>query len=99
MTIFEKMVEFDIFYRDPKKCFSRVRVSLNDWRKIETIRDTRYKKEKFKFQKDNLALFRRKHGVAHEEESDKELENNSIFVFLHIFLRFPINCKLVFLFI
>ena len=22
MTIFEKMVEFDIFYRDPKKCFS-----------------------------------------------------------------------------
>ena len=22
MTIFEKMVEFDIFYRDPKKCLS-----------------------------------------------------------------------------
>ena len=75
MTIFEKMVEFDIFYRDPKKCFSPLRISLHDWRKIETIRDRRYKKEKLKVQQDNLALFRRKRGVAHEEESDKELEN------------------------
>ena len=50
-------------------------VSLLDWRKIETIRHTRYKKEKLKVQQDNLALFRRKHGVAHEEESDKELAN------------------------
>ena len=25
MTIFENMVEFDIFYRDPKKCFSPFR--------------------------------------------------------------------------
>ena len=75
MTIFEKMVEFDIFYRDLKKCFSRLRISLHDWRKIETIRDRRYKKEKLKVQQDNLALFRRKHGVAHEEESDKELKN------------------------
>ena len=75
MTIFEKMVEFDIFYRDPKKCFSPLRISLHDWRKIETIRDKRYKKEKLKVQQDNLALFRRKHGVALEEESDKELEN------------------------
>ena len=75
MTIFEKMVKFDIFYRDPKKCFSTLRISLHDWRKIETIRDTRYKKEKLKVRQDNLALFRRKHGVAHEEESDKQLES------------------------
>ena len=75
MTIFEKMVEFDIFYRDPKKCFNLSRVSPYDWRKIETIHDRRYKKEKLKVQQVNLALFRRKHGVAHEEESDKELEN------------------------
>ena len=41
MTIFEKMVEFDIFYRDPKKCFSPLRISLHGWHKIETIRDRR----------------------------------------------------------
>ena len=41
MTTFGKMVEFDIFYRDPKKCFSPLRISLHDWRKIETIRDRR----------------------------------------------------------
>ena len=75
MTIFEKMVEFDIFYRDPKKCFSPLRFSIYDWQKIETNRDRRYKKEKLKVQHDNLALLRRKYGVAHEEESDKELEN------------------------
>ena len=75
MTIFKKMVEFDIFYRDLKKCFSPLRISLHDWQKVETIRDRRYKKEILKVQQDNLALFRRKHGVAHEEESDKELEN------------------------
>ena len=34
-----------------------------------------YKKENLKVQEPNLALFRRKHDVAHEEESDKELEN------------------------
>ena len=39
MTIFEKIVEFDKFYRDPKKCFNPLRISLNDWRKFETIRD------------------------------------------------------------
>ena len=33
------------------------------------------RRKKLKVQQDNLALFRRKHGVAHEEESDKELEN------------------------
>ena len=75
MTIFEKMVEFDIFYRDPKNCFSPLRISIHDWRKVETIRDRRYKKEKFNVQHDNLTLFRRKHGVPHEEESDKELKN------------------------
>ena len=79
MTVFEKMVELDIFYRDPKKCFSPLRTSIHDWPKNETIRDRRYKKEKLKFQHDNLALFRRKHGVAHEEESGKELENLLIF--------------------
>ena len=69
------MVEFDIFYRDSKKCFSPLRIYLDDWRKVETIRDTRYKKEQLKVQQDNSALFRRKHGVAHEEESDNVLEN------------------------
>ena len=93
MTIFEKLDEFDIFYRDPKKCFSPLRISLHDWRKIETIPDTSYKKEKLKVQEDNLALFRRKQGVAHEEESDKELKNNSIFVFLHIFSSFQLVLK------
>ena len=75
MTVFEKMVEFYIFYRDPNKCFSPVRISLHDWQKIETIRERRYKNEKLKVQQDNLTLFRRNHGVAHEEESDMELKN------------------------
>ena len=35
MTIFEKMVEFDIFYRDPKKCFSPLGNSILDWRKLK----------------------------------------------------------------
>ena len=30
MTIFEEMTEFNIFYRDPKKNFSPLRVSLHD---------------------------------------------------------------------
>ena len=75
MTIFGKMVEFDIFYRDPKKCFSPLRISIHGWQKTETIRDRRYKKKKLKDKQDNLALFRRKYGVANEEKSDKELEN------------------------
>ena len=69
------MVESDIFYKDPKKCFIPLRFFLHDRRKTETIRDRMYKKENLKFQQDDLALFRRKHGVAHEEESDKEVEN------------------------
>ena len=44
MTIFEEMVEFDI-YRDPKKYFSPLIISLHDWRKIETISDRLYKKK------------------------------------------------------
>ena len=28
MTIFEKIVEIDIFYRDPKKCFSPLNVTI-----------------------------------------------------------------------
>ena len=75
MIIFEKKVEFDIFYRDPKKNFKPLRISLHDCWTIEKTRDTRYKKEKLKVQPDNLALFRRKQCVAQEEESDKELEN------------------------
>ena len=75
MTMFENLVEFDIFYRDPKKYLSPLRISIHDWRKIELTRDRSYKKEKLKVQHGNLALFRRKHGVAHGEESDKELEN------------------------
>ena len=82
MIIFEKMVDFDIFCRDPKECFSPLRIFLHDWRNFETC-DRRYMKEKFKVQQDNLALCRRKHGVAHEEESDKELENFSG----HFFMR------------
>ena len=45
MTIFEKMVEYDFFYRDPKKVFSPLKYSLYDRPKIETIRNKRYKKE------------------------------------------------------
>ena len=74
MTIFGEMVEFYIFRRDLKKCFSPLRISLFDWSKIETIRDRRIKRENFNVQQDNLALLRRKYGVVHEEESD-ELEN------------------------
>ena len=43
--------------------------------KLKKIRDTRYKKKQLKVQQDNLALFRREHGVAHEEASDTELES------------------------
>ena len=68
MTFYEKMDEFEIFYRDLKKCFSPLRVSLYGWRKIEKICDRRYKKEKFKVEHDNLALFRRKYGVAHRRK-------------------------------
>ena len=52
-----------------------LRFSLFGSRKIETICDKRYKKEKFKVQPENLALFRRKYGVVHIKESDSELEN------------------------
>ena len=55
--------------------FQSPKNSLHDWPKIEAIRGRRYKKENFKVQQDILALFRRSHGVAHEEESDKELKN------------------------
>ena len=58
MTFFEELFEFNIFYRDPKKFFSPLRISLHDWQKIQTIRDRRYKKEKLKIQRDNLALLR-----------------------------------------
>ena len=68
------MVEFDIFYRYPKKCFIPLRVSLLDRRKIEIIRDKRYKKGKFKIQQGILSLLRRKHEHANEEENDKQLE-------------------------
>ena len=89
LTLFEQMVEFVSFYRDPKKCFSPSRVSLQDWLKIEIFRDRRYKKVKLKVQQNNLALFRRKYGVAHEEECDNQLKINSFFDFLLIFSSFP----------
>ena len=56
-------------------------------KKIETFCDRRYKKEKLEVQRDNLVLFRRKHGVAHEEESDNELENKLNFVFFTHFFQ------------
>ena len=68
------MVDFDIFYREPKKCFRPLRITPHDWRKIGTIRDKKFKKEKLNVQQDIIALLRRKHGVAYEEESDNELE-------------------------
>ena len=34
MSFFEQMVDFDIFYRDWKKCFCPLRISLHDWQKI-----------------------------------------------------------------
>ena len=46
MTTFEEMLELDIFYRDPKKCFSPFKIFLLDWQKNEPIRDRRYRKEK-----------------------------------------------------
>ena len=70
------MVNFVIFYRDPKKCFSPLRVSQHDWQKIETNHD-----KSFKIQQDKISLLRREHGVAHEEESYKELKNSFIFCF------------------
>ena len=45
MKILKKKFEFDNFYRDPKKCFSLLGFSLLDWRKVESIRERRYKKE------------------------------------------------------
>ena len=84
------MVEFDIFHWDPKKCFSPLRISVQVRRNIETIRDRRNKKEKLKVQQDNLALFRRKRGVAHEEEKDKKLEKWLIFWFFTHFFKFSI---------
>ena len=86
MTVFEKMVEFDVFYRDPKKCSTPLRIFLNDWQKIETTRDGRYRRKQLKVQQDNLALFRRKHGVAHEEKNDNEFKNYLNFcLFTHFF--------------
>ena len=67
MTVFEEMVELDIFYRDPKNCFSP--------RTIETIQERRYRKETKMIQQDNLSLLKRKHGVAQENERDNKLEN------------------------
>ena len=75
MTSFEKMVELDVFHRYLKKCFSLLRTFLHGWRKVEIICDKLYRKEKCKTQQDNLALFRRKHGLAHKEGKEKELEN------------------------
>ena len=71
----KKLVDFDIFFRDPRRPFSPLRNFLLDWRKIETTCDRKFMKEKLKVRQNNLALFKRKFGVAHEEESENELKN------------------------
>ena len=54
---------------------------------IEGKRKKNSVQERKKVQQDNLALFRRKHGVAHEEESDKELKNQLIFLIFNTFFQ------------
>ena len=39
MTVFEENAEFDIFYRDRKKCFNLLKFSPLNWQKSETTRD------------------------------------------------------------
>ena len=46
MTVFEETVDFDIFYRDPKKCSIPLRNPLHNLQKFEAICDRRNKKEK-----------------------------------------------------
>ena len=87
MTIFEEMVEFDIFYRESKKFFDLLNFSLHNWRIVETIHDRCYRKDnlrqyviestkqkKMKVQEHHFFRLRRKNGVAHEEKNDNELE-------------------------
>ena len=45
ITIFKELVDFKIFYRDPNKCSSPLRIPLHGWQKNETICDRRFKKE------------------------------------------------------
>ena len=70
---YRKVVNFDIYYRDPKKFFSTLRNSLPDWRKTVTILEKQYKKEKLNVQQGTLALFRRRQDVTLKDECDKEL--------------------------
>ena len=56
MIAFEEMVEFYTFYRDPKKFFTPFRISLLEWQKIETICDSRYKREKKLIQQDDISF-------------------------------------------
>ena len=46
ITVFEEMVDFDIFYRDSEKRFSPLRISLHDWQKTDTNCDRKFKKGK-----------------------------------------------------
>ena len=87
--IFEKWLEFDIFYRNLKKCFSPLRIHLHDWQKLKqfVIQGTRKKKRKFNR---ITQLFRRKHGVEQEDESDNKLENQLNFCLFKNFFKFPI---------
>ena len=93
MSFFEQMVEFDIFYRDWKKCFCPLRISLHDMQKMKhfVIEPSR---KQLNIQQGNLALLRRKHGVIHEEESENELEKYLNFYFKFIFFTIINNSYL-----
>ena len=65
MTVFEKKIEIDICYRDPKKCFTTLRVPLHGWRKIETVRDRKYKKKKQKKNNRIIYLCREENMMLH----------------------------------
>ena len=75
MSVFDQMVEFDIFFKDPKKCFSPLGNSLHDWQKKEPFVIKGIGKKNLRFNRIFLSLLRRKHSVAHDdEERDKELK-------------------------
>ena len=69
-------------------CYKPPRITLHDWKKIETIRDRWYKKEMKMIQEKNLSLLRKKHDRVHVEESDHELGNQLNFCFDYLFFVF-----------
>ena len=88
MIIFEEMVEFDLFCKNLKFCFSPIKFPLHDSRRVETLRDRRYKEENLLIQQDKLSLLGRNHGVALDEETHNKLENEIGFCFNQIFFVF-----------